>query len=164
MDSSRHEIILRFARPDEEQAAEAVWEAAAVRLRTIYRPNARAQRMRATNDAIWQRVVAVRDERIAGTLRFRAAADTCHIIALAVHPEFQRQGLARRLVGFVIDQARREGQRIVSLYTVLETGNVPIFERLGFRAVSQEIDKYSESDLFPTLTAVRLEYSLVSGQ
>jgi len=61
------------------------------------------------------------------------------------------------LVDFVSDTARTLGHKIVSARTIRETGNVEIFERLGFRVVKEETAKWCVSDRYPTLHDAYLE-------
>jgi ribosomal protein S18 acetylase RimI-like enzyme len=60
----------------------------------------------------------------------------------------------------VADAARAAGARCLSLYTVRETGNVGIFERLGFKVIKEEEDLYDESDRYSALTEVYMEKKL----
>ena len=53
--------------------------------------------------------------------------------------------------------AKDRGCRAVALYTVAQTGNVPIFERLGFQLVSEQPDTYSMSINGEPLTEAYLE-------
>ena len=41
--------------------------------------------------------------------------------------------------------AKLKGCRALELYTVTKTGNVSVFERLGFRVVSEQPDSYTVS-------------------
>ena len=67
-------------------------------------------------------------------------ADTgCHdpagpyqsVFSLAVHPDWQRQGLGRALLNALIDQARREGRRGVTL--TCREYRVAYYESFGFQ-------------------------------
>jgi GNAT superfamily N-acetyltransferase len=93
--------------------------------------------------------------RIVGTLRWRTLADRFHLIGPLVDPAFRQRGIGRALVEALADRARRtEGVARLSLWTVTETGNVPIFERLGFRTVevgpAADLESVDGSDLTET--------------
>jgi len=63
----------------------------------------------------------------------------------------------RALVEYLGNLARTEGLRALSLYTVKQTGNVPVFERLGFHSVREEPAKWAVSDCNGELTDVFME-------
>jgi len=43
------------------------------------------------------------------------------------------------------------------LYTIKETGNVSIFKKIGFEVIDETIDDFSESGIFESLTAVKMQ-------
>src|SRR4029077_1874740 len=88
------------------------------------------------------RLIACRGERIIATVRYQRQDDRLHLMGLGVHPDFRRQGVARRLIRELTAIARRTGVRALSLYTVTQTGNPAIFQRLGFRIVSEAPDEW----------------------
>lgn len=67
-----------------------------------------------------------------------------YIQGLAVHPNHRRRGVAKELLRHVAAAAQREGKRVLRLSTIKETGNVPIFERLGFAVVRENIAEHFE--------------------
>ena len=79
------------------------------------------------------RVVAIVDGTVVGTVRYGVIGDRIHLVRLGVDPKHRRAGVARALVAFVARQAESAGLRALSLYTVRATGNVKIFDRLGFQ-------------------------------
>ncbi len=52
---------------------------------------------------------------LAGFLCRWSVADECHILNVAVHPEFRRQGIARALLTEAIEEARGHNARFVTL-------------------------------------------------
>lgn len=42
-------------------------------------------------------------------------ADECHVLNIAVHPQFRRLGIAKRLMGATIAEVRAKGARLVTL-------------------------------------------------
>ena len=79
------------------------------------------------------------------------------MIGLAVHPDFQRQGVARKLIEWVIAHAPSLDHTRVVLDTIRETGNVPLFQRLGFRVVSERLANWCVSSNHQELHDVKME-------
>lgn len=68
----------------------------------------------------------------AATVRFRR--DPCEIVELGVAPELQGRGYGRRLVGWLVEEARRRGKREVFLGTrSTSAGNIIFYQKCGFR-------------------------------
>lgn len=57
----------------------------------------------------------------------------------------------------IVARAPEAGHDIVVLDTIRETGNVPIFEKIGFRAFSEETTNELVSEKHATLHEVRME-------
>ena len=53
--------------------------------------------------------------------------------------------------------AAQAGKHRLSLFTIRETGNIPVFEKLGFRVVHESLDSFAESDRFPELHEAYME-------
>jgi len=94
---------------------------------------------------------------IIGTLQHAQHQEHVHIIGLAVHPEFQRRGVARALVREVVARAPTLDRDVVVVDTIRETGNVAVFERMGFRTYSEEVARWCASDDFGVVHEVKLE-------
>ena len=135
-------IEIREATAADRDRVDEVSRLAFEELRRIYRPSAAAL---SSKDALeLARTVAVdRHAGIIGTIQHRFEAPHLHLIGLAVHPGHRRCGIARLLVEHLVDIARAREVAIVSLYTVKQTGNAAIFERLGFRTIREETDGWS---------------------
>ena len=95
-----------------------------------------------------------------GTVSFAISDERLRVIALAVLPECQRRGVARALINRLQVIARNRKCRALALYTVAETGNVPIFERLGFRLGTTQPDAFSISPTGQPLTEALLELNI----
>ena len=68
-----------------------------------------------------------------GCVFARADGDACHLCKLAVDPDFQGQGIGRRLLDALVADARAVGFTRVTLGVRLAlTGNIALFERHGF--------------------------------
>jgi len=142
---------------EEDQAgiAQVVAEATAT-LRRVYRPNAGALANRAAMKRSLVCLVAEMDGVIAGTVEYAIEDHVLRVINLGVRESFRRAGIARALVEALAAIARSSGVPSLRVHTVKETGNVPIFERMGFRVTAESEDTYSEGDGGTPLTDVQL--------
>jgi [ribosomal protein S18]-alanine N-acetyltransferase len=76
---------------------------------------------------------------------FRLVVDEMHVMNMAVHPGYRRQGLARRLLAFAMARAARAGARRALLE--LRTGNreaLALYASLGFRSLGVRREYYRE--------------------
>jgi ribosomal protein S18 acetylase RimI-like enzyme len=127
------------------------------KLRRVYRPTRAALAHKAQLEPKLVRLVAVLEGVVVGTLQYYLVDDRFHFVGLAVHPDRQRRGVARALVESLAERAEGLPVTKLSLYTVKETGNVPVFERLGFRVISEEPDHFAESEAHGQVTDVYME-------
>ncbi len=66
-----------------------------------------------------------------------AASGESHILNLAVHPAYQRQGMGRTLLAYFIDQART--QHIASIFLEVRASNkkaIQLYQSMGFVEIS----------------------------
>ena len=69
-------------------------------------------------------------------------ADHLHLENVAVHPEHQGQGLGRRLIEWVEDEAIARGYRRVELYTNARMrGNLALYPRLGYHETGRRVEE-----------------------
>ena len=79
------------------------------------------------------------DSVLAGLIETIAIEDALLIENLAISPEFQRRGLGSRLMAHAEELARSRGLTALTLYTNQRfTGNVELYQRLGFTVVGEE--------------------------
>jgi GNAT superfamily N-acetyltransferase len=118
-----------------EELADAKWlaESSFAELRRIYVP-----RKAASDNTACSRVVARIDGQIAGTVLYEIQPRQIHLRELAVDAQHRRQGVARAIIEYLASIALAAACPRMTLYTIAQTGNVAIFERLGFRTVSEE--------------------------
>ncbi|WP_250645478.1 ribosomal protein S18-alanine N-acetyltransferase [Salidesulfovibrio onnuriiensis] len=80
-------------------------------------------------------IFGVREEgRLVGYLAFSMIVDEMEILNLAVHPDFRRRGLARRLLAAVMDVCREKGMQ--SGFLDVKESNAPaisLYEDFGFQ-------------------------------
>lgn len=132
-------------------------------LRKVYRPTSKAHNQRSAIAANLHRVVALLNGHVVGTVQYRLEADRMSLLGLGVHPDFRRRGVAAALVQYLEGIAAESGCRAVALQTVLETGNVTVFERMGFVIESQKPTDLFESEAFSSLTEVAMRKEIIPG-
>ncbi len=147
-------VNISVATAEEIAPAKAIATAAFSELRSVYSPTKTAIVNQPKSTAY---VVAKAGQTVVGTLQYFDEGNRIYVFDVAVDAHYRRQGVARQLVDFVSDTARTLGHKIVSARTIRETGNVEIFERLGFRVVKEETAKWCVSDRYPTLHDAYLE-------
>lgn len=86
---------------------------------------------KARQDTDYTTLVGEHEDSVVATVEYRLEAAVIHLRTFAVDPKFQRRGFARAMVDATVDIARRNQRNTITLCTIRETGNVPLFERLG---------------------------------
>ncbi len=160
MNPEQSTIAIRTTTSDDEACVARVLEAAFAPLRSVYRPTEEAIARQAEYAREGTRLVAEIDGLVVGTLRFTVHEHHVHLMGLAVHPNYQRRGIARRMIEWVADHAPNLERTTLALSTIKETGTVPLYERLGFRAVREEAAQWCESDVYADLHDVTMERRL----
>jgi len=111
----------------------------------------------------WERfVVAVndRDEMIGCGQLKPHGQDVLELASIAVYPEHQGKGVARAIIEYLLKDSPRP------LYLMCESSNGPLYEKFGFRAISNaEMPRYFQrisklAGLVSTLSR-REEYLLI---
>lgn len=157
-------IIVREALPVDHDGVENVVISATAILRKIYRPGPNAISARSKLAASCRRLVAVADGEIVGTTQYFCESDAIRLLGLMVRADRQRMGVSRALIAHLAALARNCDKQKLRARTIKETGNVPVFQRLGFIATEEHPDTLFVSDHFPCLTEVDLEMSLVGNE
>ena len=93
-------------------------------------------------------------DRLATDSLRKVCEDHLSFLGLGVHTRFRRRGVAGALIGQLETIGRNCGCTAVILHTVRETGNVDVFQRLGFLVESEELTTLFESDRFSALSEV----------
>ncbi len=110
-------------------------------LRKIYHPNKLAKVRKVTSSSNGLSFGYFISEKLLACVDVHLLNGELCLSTLAVSKDFRGQGIARKLIYAVID--KYETVNTVSVWCVKQTGNVAIFESLGFKVV-QEV----ESELF----------------
>ena len=150
------EIMVRLATPEDAQGYEEAWQSAMDTLRETYRTSKQFLDDW-TPPSDLTRIAAVLDGRVVGVVQCYVQEERMHIMRFGVRSDFRGKGVGRALIEFVADLARSKGFRCLDVYTIKETGSVPIYEALGFKVLSEEEAKWAESDKYDKLTDVHLE-------
>ena len=152
------EITVAPALPEDIAPAKAIAKAAFSELRSVYSPTQAAIANQPKSTAY---VVAKIGQTVVGTLQYFDEGDRIYVFDVAVDMQYRRQGIARNLIDFVSDIACTLAHGIVATRTIKETGNLEVFEKLGFSVVKEETAKWCVSDRYPTLHDVYLERQVV---
>jgi ribosomal protein S18 acetylase RimI-like enzyme len=153
-------INVRIAWAEDDREAAQIASQAFASLRQIYIPAPASQQSARQLRSQTTLIVAECKGQLLGTVRCYVKDDALQIMALAVRPEFRRRGVARALVDHCTKLAREQGLRQLRTYTIKETGNVPIFERMGFNVISEAIDSTATSPSGGEVTEVTFQRSL----
>jgi GNAT superfamily N-acetyltransferase len=157
-------IIIREALPEDSESVEIVVASATAILRRIYRPGPEA--MVAKSRIAWElsRVVAVVDGEVVGTTQYYEKGDAICVIGWMVRQDWQRMGVGRALFSRLAEIAMVAGKRRLLARTIKETGNVLVFQKLGFAVLAEQPDTLFVSDLYSCLTEVEMEKILKTSQ
>jgi ribosomal-protein-alanine N-acetyltransferase len=101
--------------------------------------------------------VAVIGDKIIGYICANRVIDECHILNLAVHPYFRRQGIAKTLVKEVQNELKEN--KCTYIYLEVRTSNSgarKFYEHLGFRVIGMRKNYY----IMPMEDAVIMAYGL----
>ncbi|WP_111657206.1 GNAT family N-acetyltransferase [Isoalcanivorax indicus] len=124
-------IQVRLARTADRGALGALRDEVTSALRRIYLPvtgGAAHRRIMPRFDVL----VAWMGGELAGTLEYTLAHETLYLQGLGVANRFRGQGVARALIEHVADIGQHYPLSHMELCTIRETGNVAVFERMGF--------------------------------
>ncbi len=100
------------------------------------------------------------NDRVVGTVQYYFTGNCVAFLGLGVHPEFRRHGVARALVQELERIGETTGATALTLYTIRETGNLTIFESLGFSVESEQPTSLFESTSLGALTEVLMKKHL----
>jgi GNAT superfamily N-acetyltransferase len=128
-------VIVRDAEPADDAQLARVIASGIATLRLTYRPTSAAIERKAAR--AYHRLVAIADGELDGTVEHDG---TGGVVGLFVHADHRGRGVACALLAAL-------GPRELTLRTIRQTGNVAIFERLGFAIVHEApaIDYTSDS-------------------
>lgn len=164
MTSGNDNLLVRHCLDADRPQADELTTLAFQTIRHIYRPTPAAVDLKRSRPPS-PRLIAVEStsdgrKKILGSVEYELLPDQLSLMALAVHPEFRRHGIARRLIQKLQHIAAAENIPRLTLWTITQTGNVPLFEHLGFQTLRISPADLFESDLYDTLTEAFMELSI----
>lgn len=111
------------------------------------------------------------DEEVVGVATMRWQSEPCEIVELAVREDRQGQGVGRRVIEWLIDEARRRGKEQILVGTGnASIGNIVFYQRCGFRMdhIRRDYFWYYQEPIFEHGIAVRdmvvFRYTLAGDQ
>ncbi|HAS6281742.1 GNAT family N-acetyltransferase [Vibrio vulnificus] len=104
-------------------------------LRQVYRPTEVAVSNKNSAKSEWSCFGFHVDEVLVGVVEAKQVGSELQLSSLAVAPSFRQKGVARKLIDFVVTQFKSINS--VSVWCVEQTGNVAVFEALGFNVVQR---------------------------
>ena len=132
--------MIRLALPEEAEAVRALSAAAylPVYLPLYGRPPMPAREDYGPRIACGEVWLAEIDARLAAVLVLERQADHLLLYSIAIHPAFQGQGLAAKLLAFADECARQAGFEEIRLYTNEKMlRNQAIYARAGYREIGR---------------------------
>ena len=125
---------------DSEEIARIVSLATEV-LRKTYRPNNLSGSGPEKSIEKLESLVAIENARVVGVVEYKIEENCIYFQGLAVDPIFHKQGIARNIIETLESTARESGKRKLTMATIEETGNIRIFEKVGFSVTSRKASK-----------------------
>lgn len=108
-------------------------------------------------------LVSKSGERVAGYIISWMMYDEVHILNVAVHPEFRRKGIARRLIIDVIDYFYPLGAKSVILEVrISNTAAQKLYHELGFKVLRVRKKYYNDTGEDAIVMCLELADSLES--
>ncbi len=117
-------------------------------------------------------ILALVEDETAGMISYKKIDDTLYIVILNVYPEYQGQGIARRLINEALEQGRKQGCNTAKVATTND--DIPalcVYQKMGFRfteLLSGKVADHHGDELtgfagIPVLDEIRLQRSLESA-
>ena len=155
-------IDTRIATSSDTDKVRAVIDDAFGRERNVYLPKPDAVPTSENNSLNTTTIIALIDEEIVGTVCVYKEATALHVSQLAVVLRFRNQGVARKLLQSAEQLAIESDATELRLNTIQETGNVAIFQRLGFTVCEITEATWCTSDYFPQLNDVTMSRQCIA--
>lgn len=92
-----------------------------------------------------------------GTAEYMIADDHVYVQGVCVHPQYRGHGVCRSLILAVAEIARTVDLKAIAIHVIEETGNVAIFERLGFKVTSRAVAPDCVGPAESPVTLVKME-------
>ncbi|MDF4972384.1 GNAT family N-acetyltransferase [Vibrio parahaemolyticus] len=104
-------------------------------LRTVYKPTELARKQKSQSSETWESFGYFLGKNLAGCLEAKITNEVMNVRSLAVAKDYRRQGIARKLIDGVLSEFT--AVKTISVWCVEQTGNVTVFEQLGFKVTQR---------------------------
>jgi ribosomal protein S18 acetylase RimI-like enzyme len=131
-------------------------------LRAIYYPTKAAEELKGSSTTDWVSFGYFISEKLVAGIEVNPKEGELSLRSLVVSNDYRRQGVARKLVYGVINSFA--DIKIVSLWCVKQTGNVQMFESLGFKVIQEFQSELLEAVDGGKVIEVQLQLSLNTSQ
>ncbi len=99
----------------------------------------------------------------AGVIGLYNTEKTLRVVGLGVLPTYRRQGIARQLLQFAEQIAKRRGQDTIELSTIAETGNREWFQQQGFSVIERRVADWCLGPCGETVHELEMRRGLSPG-
>lgn len=130
------ELIVREFQEGEDATRRAIVELGTQELRKTYQPRESGGQCGCKPTGI---LVALNGDVLVGTAEYAKTAQSIYLQGVAVHPAHRGQGVCRALVSKAEEIAQNANVPSLALCAIEETGNVRIFEKLGFQVKRRSV-------------------------
>jgi ribosomal-protein-alanine N-acetyltransferase len=92
-----------------------------------------------------EQILARADGKIAGYLFMMTLFDECHIMDFAVHPQFRRKGIGRKIIFYLIEKMRIKD--VKKIFLEVRCSNLPalsLYQKAGFVEIAVRKGYYSD--------------------
>lgn len=83
-------------------------------------------------------IVGSLNQMVVTTIQYQAENGILFLFGLSVHEEFRRRGIAREVMKYLIALVKAQKLKLIRFNTMRITGNVEIFQKLGFIVTSEK--------------------------
>jgi len=90
-------------------------------------------------------ILAFENEKIVGYICFSQVIDECHILNVAVSPQFREKGIARKMFDFLFSLGEKDGFNFY--YLEVSENNLPaisLYKKLGFKTLGRRKKYYED--------------------
>jgi ribosomal protein S18 acetylase RimI-like enzyme len=150
-------LVVRRAHTGDEVARREIMEAATRELRGTYGPRERGSQCGVAPSGV---LVALKELTLVGTAEYVLGDDHVYVQGVAVHPSYRCSGVCRALLLKAEEIAKAEKRATLAICAIEETGNVKIFEKLGFNVVGRKIAPNHVSPSGGPVTQVVMEQKI----
>jgi len=135
-------LVVRAFRPADAESVEFIMASATRELRAVYAPVPLTDIAPVKHSSSSTRVVALdRTDTVVGVAECIVCPLALYVQGVAVASTHRRCGVAGALLGHLAMLAVDMGLPVVQVATIKETGNVEVFQRLGFEVIEERISE-----------------------